>query len=119
MQGHVPGQDAAFVQSRECYQDLEDWMASGEAAGLQHGELEEQLDVRHVATWGYTRPEKQTVGQCFDLPFLAGAPVPDPGPIGLRPLCYHPARASAPPFADPPGDTPDPVFPGGPGPLGR
>ncbi len=28
MQGYVPGQDAAFAQSRECYQDLEDWMTS-------------------------------------------------------------------------------------------
>ena len=46
MQGYVPGQDKAFAQSRECYQDLEDWMASAEAEGLQHGELEEQLDLR-------------------------------------------------------------------------
>ena len=46
MQGYAPGQDAAFAQSRECYQDLEDWMASEDAAGLQHGELEEQLDAR-------------------------------------------------------------------------
>ena len=34
---------------------------------------------------------------------------PDPSPEELRPLCYHPARASAPPFADPSGDTPDSV----------
>ena len=46
MQGYVPEPDAAFAQSRGCYQDLEDWMASEDAAGLQHGELEEQLDVR-------------------------------------------------------------------------
>ena len=46
MQGYAPGQDAAFTQSRECYQDLENWMASEDAAGLQHGELEEQLDAR-------------------------------------------------------------------------
>ena len=26
--------------------ELEDWLASEEAVGLQHGELEEQLDVR-------------------------------------------------------------------------
>src|SRR5208283_1865736 len=32
---------------------------------------------------------------------------PDPGPQGAAPLCYHPARASAPPFANPPGNTPD------------
>ena len=37
----------------------------------------------------------------FGLAFLAGAPAPDPGPRELRPLCNHPARASAPPFADP------------------
>ena len=46
MQGYAPGQDAAFAQSRECYEDLEDWMASEDTAGLQHGELEEQLDAR-------------------------------------------------------------------------
>src|SRR5271165_5138901 len=46
MQGYAPGQDAAFTQSRECYQDLEEWLASEDAAGLQHGELEEQLEVR-------------------------------------------------------------------------
>ena len=46
MQGYVPGRDEAFAQSRECFGELEDWMASEEAAGLQHGELEEQLDVR-------------------------------------------------------------------------
>jgi hypothetical protein len=46
MQGYAPGQDAAFAESRKCFGALEDWMASEEAAGLQHGELEEQLDVR-------------------------------------------------------------------------
>ena len=46
MQGYVPGQDEAFAESRECFGELEDWMASGEAAGLQHGELEEQLEAR-------------------------------------------------------------------------
>jgi hypothetical protein len=46
MQGYVPGQDEAFAESRRCFGELEDWMASEEAAGLQHGELEEQLDVR-------------------------------------------------------------------------
>ena len=45
MQGYVPGPDGAFAQSRECYAELEEWLAS-DAAGLQHGELEEQLDVR-------------------------------------------------------------------------
>jgi hypothetical protein len=46
MQGYVPGQDEAFAKSGKCFRELEDWMASEEAAGLQHGELEEQLDVR-------------------------------------------------------------------------
>ena len=46
MQGYVPARGEAFAQSRKCFGELEDWMASEEAAGLQHGELEEQLDVR-------------------------------------------------------------------------
>ena len=46
MQGYVPGPDGAFAQSRECFAELEEWLASEDAAGLQHGELEEQLEVR-------------------------------------------------------------------------
>jgi len=46
MQGYVPGPDGAFARSGECYAELEEWLASEDAAGLQHGELEEQLDVR-------------------------------------------------------------------------
>src|SRR5260370_32149779 len=46
MQGYEPVPDEAFAKARKCFRELEDWMASGEAAGLQHGELEEQLDVR-------------------------------------------------------------------------
>src|SRR5437762_12951525 len=46
MQGYVPAQDEAFAESRKCFGELEDWMASAEAAGLQHGELEDQLEVR-------------------------------------------------------------------------
>ena len=46
MQGYVPGEDDAFGESRKCFGELEGWLASEEAAGLQHGELEEQLDVR-------------------------------------------------------------------------
>ena len=46
MQGYVPGQEEAFGESRKCFGELEDWLGSEEAAGLQHGELEEQLDVR-------------------------------------------------------------------------
>jgi hypothetical protein len=46
MQGYVPAQDGAFAESWKCFGELEDWMASAEAAGLQHGELEDQLEVR-------------------------------------------------------------------------
>src|SRR5271166_4792881 len=46
MQGYVPGQEEVFAESRKCFRELEDWMASAEAAGLQHGELEEQLEMR-------------------------------------------------------------------------
>lgn len=46
MQGYAPGQDGAFGESRKCFGELEDWLASEDTAGLQHGELEEQLDVR-------------------------------------------------------------------------
>jgi hypothetical protein len=46
MQGYVPVQDEAFAESRKCFRELEDWLASEDTAGLQHGELEEQLDVR-------------------------------------------------------------------------
>ena len=45
MQGYVPA-GTRHLRSRESVRELEDWMASEEAAGLQHGELEEQLDVR-------------------------------------------------------------------------
>ena len=46
MQEYVAGPDGAFALSRECFAELEEWLASEDAAGLQHGELEEQLDVR-------------------------------------------------------------------------
>ena len=46
MQGYVAVQDGAFAESRECFRELEGWLASEDAAGLQHGELEEQLEVR-------------------------------------------------------------------------
>src|SRR5579859_2978844 len=46
MQGYAAARDDAFAESGECFRELEDWLASEEAAGLQHGELEEQLDVR-------------------------------------------------------------------------
>jgi hypothetical protein len=46
MQGYAAGRDDAFAESRKCFGELEDWLASAEAAGLQHGELEEQLGVR-------------------------------------------------------------------------
>ncbi len=46
MQGYVAVQDGAFAESGKCFGELEDWIASEEAAGLQHAELEDQLDVR-------------------------------------------------------------------------
>ena len=46
MQGYAPGQDEAFAESRKCFDELEDWLGSEAAAGLQHAELEEQLDLR-------------------------------------------------------------------------
>src|SRR5712691_66639 len=46
MQGYAAARDEAFAESGKCSGELEDWLASQEAAGLQHGELEEQLDVR-------------------------------------------------------------------------
>ncbi len=47
----------------------------------------------------YGRPEKQTVSQWFDSGFPARAPVPDPGPRVLRPLCVITSHAhSAPPL---------------------
>jgi hypothetical protein len=46
MQGYAPAcRDEAFAGAREQFAETEDWLA-GEAAGLQHAELEEQLEVR-------------------------------------------------------------------------
>ena len=46
MQGYVPAcRDEAFAGAREQFAETEEWLA-GEAAGLQHAELEEQLEVR-------------------------------------------------------------------------
>jgi hypothetical protein len=46
MQGYASAcRDEAFTGARECFAETEDWLA-GEAAGLQHAELEEQLEVR-------------------------------------------------------------------------
>ena len=47
MQGCAPAsRDEAFAKARECFEETEDWLASGDAAGLQHADLEEQLQVR-------------------------------------------------------------------------
>ena len=46
MQGYVPAGDGAFAASRKCFEEIAGWAASEEAAGLQHGELEDQLDKR-------------------------------------------------------------------------
>jgi hypothetical protein len=46
MQGYAPAcREEAFTGAREQFAETEEWLA-GEAAGLQHAELEEQLDVR-------------------------------------------------------------------------
>ena len=43
MQGYAPAEDGAFTESRECFQEIVDWASSEDAAGLQHADLEEQL----------------------------------------------------------------------------
>jgi hypothetical protein len=46
MQGYAPAcRDEAFTEAREQFAETEEWLA-GEAAGLQHAELEEQLEAR-------------------------------------------------------------------------
>ena len=47
MQGYAVAscRDEVFTGARECFAETEDWLA-GEAAGLPHAELEEQLEVR-------------------------------------------------------------------------
>ncbi len=46
MQGYAPAcRDEVFAAAREQYAEVEEWL-SGEAAVLQHADLEEQLDVR-------------------------------------------------------------------------
>src|SRR6266567_2641454 len=46
MQGYAPAcRDEAFTEAREQFAQTEEWLA-GEAAGLQHAELEEQLEAR-------------------------------------------------------------------------
>jgi hypothetical protein len=46
MQGYAPAcRDEAFTEAREQFAQTEEWLA-GEAAGLQHAELEEQLGAR-------------------------------------------------------------------------
>jgi hypothetical protein len=46
MQGYASAEDGAFVESWECFREIAGWMASEEAAGLQHADLEEQLGER-------------------------------------------------------------------------
>src|ERR1017187_4650743 len=46
MQGYAPAcREEAFTGAREQFAQTEEWLA-GEAAGLQHAELEEQLEMR-------------------------------------------------------------------------
>jgi hypothetical protein len=46
VQGYAPSGDGAFAESWERFGELAGWMESEEAAGLQHAELEEQLEIR-------------------------------------------------------------------------
>jgi hypothetical protein len=47
MQEYAPvSRDEAFTQAREYFAETEDWLASGDGTGLQHAELEEQLEER-------------------------------------------------------------------------
>ncbi|HXZ70754.1 MAG TPA: ISKra4 family transposase [Streptosporangiaceae bacterium] len=46
MQGYVPAGDKAFAESWECFSGIVSWASSEEAAGLQHADLEEQLEDR-------------------------------------------------------------------------
>jgi len=47
MQEYAPvSRDEAFAQAREYFAETEDWLASGDGTGLQHAELEEQLEER-------------------------------------------------------------------------
>jgi hypothetical protein len=44
MSGYAP--QAGFARSREAFAQAEEWLAGAEAAGLEHGVLEEQLEAR-------------------------------------------------------------------------
>ena len=46
MQGYAPACDDAFAESRECFARAGGLAGAEDAAGLQHAELEEQLEVR-------------------------------------------------------------------------
>jgi len=46
VQGYVPAGDGAFAKSRECFRGIIAWVASEDAAGLRHADLEEQLGGR-------------------------------------------------------------------------
>src|ERR1019366_9406485 len=92
MQGYVPAQDEAFAESGKCFGELEDWMASEEAAGLQHAELEEQLDVR-----GRELLRADVPGPAGSVVCPRGA-APGRGRGGRR--GPHPRRAGADPAGD-------------------
>jgi hypothetical protein len=46
MQGYASGAEGAFAASLECFGGIAGWLASEDAAGLQHADLEEQLGER-------------------------------------------------------------------------
>jgi hypothetical protein len=47
MQRYAPAsRDEAFAQAREYFAETEDWLVSGDASVMQHGDLEEQMEKR-------------------------------------------------------------------------
>src|SRR5271165_2660441 len=46
MPGYAPAGPEAFTSSREGFEEIAGWLAGGEAAGLEHGELEDEIEVR-------------------------------------------------------------------------
>jgi hypothetical protein len=43
---HSPTGLAAFAAAEACFATIEDWLAGGDSRGLEHAELEQQLEVR-------------------------------------------------------------------------
>ncbi len=81
---------AAFAESRQCFGELEEWAASEEAAGLQHADLEEQVEVRG----------RELMRQLFQDRLRRGGVSSDscrkpPGRAGLSRVALAPSRSNA------------------------